>query len=100
MTEMAPEADAGAHPEGLPGANSPMDAGVQPLDALMSSLGWHNHELVVRCPAGLTHKAVQKARRGRRITRRMQQKILEAVNAAAGEGRRYGIEELFNYRGR
>lgn len=99
MTETAPDADAGTHDEGLPGENSPMEAGVQPLDALMTSLGWHNHELVVRCPAGLTHKAVQKARRGRRITRRMQQKILDAVNAAAGE-RRYELGALFNYRGR
>lgn len=76
-----------------------MEAGLQPLDAILTGLGWHNHDLVVRCPDGLTHKAVQKARRGRKITRRMQHKILEAVNAAPG-GRHYALEELFNYRGR
>jgi hypothetical protein len=81
------------------GGPHPMDAGPQPLDAILVALGWHNHDLVVRCAEGLTHKAVQKARRGRKITRRMQHKILDAVNSAP-DGRRYTMEELFNYRGR
>ncbi len=58
--------------------------GVQRLDALMKS--WHldNHDLV---EAGgekeqLTHKQVQRARSGRRLTLRMMQKVARALNAA------------------
>lgn len=75
-----------------------MQAGSQPLDALMRQHGWNNHELVAHSDEHLTHKVVQKARAGRRLTRRAQEKILRAVNQAASKG--YRLEELFNYRGR
>ena len=78
---------------------SGMQAGLQPLDSLMERHGWTNHDLVVRSAEDLTHKVVQKGRKGRRLTRRAQQKILLAVNRAA-EGTEYKLEELFNYRGR
>lgn len=84
-------------------ANEPlsgMNAGLQPLDAIMERQGWTNHDLVVRSVEELTHKVVQKGRKGRRLTRRAQQKILLAVNRAAAEGTQYTLEELFNYRGR
>jgi hypothetical protein len=79
---------------------SGMDAGPQPLDQLMERHGWNNHALVLQSAMALTHKVVQKARRGRKITRRAQQKILAAVNAVAGEKENYRLEDLFNYRGR
>lgn len=79
---------------------SDMDVGIQPLDAIMTEKGIKNHDLVAAMPPGtLTHKQVQKARKGRRLTMNTQDKIHEALNAySAPES--YGFEELFNYRGK
>ncbi len=75
-----------------------MEAGTQPLDALMLDAGLCNHDLVAASPSGLTHKQVAKARRGRKLTRRLQDKVVAAWNSARGEERQSA--ELFNYRGR
>ena len=76
-----------------------MDAGVQPLDAILTELGISNHTLVANAPVGLTHKKVQNARRGRRLTRRMQRRIQETLSKAAPD-HTYRLEDLFTYRGR
>lgn len=60
-----------------------------------------NHALVEISTEHLTHKMVQKARKGRKITRNIQNKVLNAVNAVR-KGR--GVElmkmtDLFNYKG-
>jgi len=89
------------------------DLGPQPLDTLLDTLGIDNHRLVAASTEQLTHKQVQKARKGRRISRNSQQKILKALNAipapplVAGEGAGpvaeapekhvYMMAELFNY---
>jgi hypothetical protein len=57
--------------------------GVQPLDAILTNLGLDNHDLVATSPQFLTHKAVQRARKGRRLTAHMQRRILEALGRAA-----------------
>ncbi len=77
-----------------------MDVGVQPLDAVMTANEISNHDLVAAMPPGfLTHKQVQKARKGRRLTMNMQDKVLEALNAyAAPES--YEFKQAFNYRGK
>lgn len=75
-----------------------MDAGLQPLDALLSRLEIPNHALVENSDEHLTHKVVQKARKGRKVTRNAQQKILRALNTATG--RNHSMEDIFNYRGR
>ena len=97
------------------------DFGPQPLDALLAELGIDNHALVAASTEQLTHKQVQKARKGRYITRNIQGKILAALNALAplqdvpvqgdagegepleGEGekakkRLFTLAELFTYR--
>lgn len=82
------------------GNESVRDLGPQPLDAVMREHGLGNHDLVALRPVDLTHKAVQRARRGRRLTRRMKLRITEVLNAALagrGVGRRFGERELFNY---
>jgi len=79
---------------------SDMDVGVQPLDAIMTEKGIKNHDLVAAMPPGfINHKQVQKARKGRRLTVHMQEKILEALNAFS-EPVSYEFNELFNYRGK
>ena len=75
-----------------------MDAGIQPLNLLMQAQSLRNHDLVEASTENLTHKQVQKARQGRKITFRMQKKILLAWNSLQEEA--FVLEQLFNYRGR
>lgn len=81
-----------------------MNAGVQPIDAIMETHGLKNHDLVAAASAqsGLTHKEVTKARKGRHLTARTQRRVLTALNACliSREIPPVSITELFNYRGR
>lgn len=77
-----------------------MDVGVQPLDAIMTEKGIKNHDLVAACTPGLiNHKQVQKARKGRRLTTNVQDKILDALNAYS-DPESYEFDQVFNYRGK
>ena len=73
-----------------------IECGVQPLDTIMEERGLKNHDLVAASKDGLTHKQVQKGRRGRRLTRNIQDKIVAALSASTGEV--YKLDRLFNYR--
>jgi hypothetical protein len=77
-----------------------MDVGVQPLDGIMTEKGIRNHDLVAAMPPGfINHKQVQKARKGRRLTPNMQEKVLEALNAClAPESEAFS--DIYNYRGK
>ncbi len=81
------------------------DLGPQPLDEILSAIGIGNHALVDLSTEQLTHKQVQKARKGRRVSVNIQRKILKAINAravvpgAAEPKRIYELGDLFNYRG-
>jgi hypothetical protein len=81
-----------------------MNLGEQPLDRVLRERGLSNHDVVAASPAPLTHKAVQRARKGRRLTRRTQLRVAEAVNralVAAGEGgATLAVSDLFNYGGK
>jgi hypothetical protein len=79
---------------------SDMEVGVQPLDAIMEEKGLKNHDLVAAMrPGFINHKQVQKARKGRRLTVHMQEKVLEALNASSA-GASYEFRDLFTYRGK
>lgn len=73
------------------------EMGTQPLDARLRTLGLENADLVEASSEQLTHKQVARARKGRRLTRRMQDKVRRAYEAASGESER--LEDLFTYRG-
>ena len=73
-----------------------LELGPQPLDALMEQRGLKNHDLVAASKDGLTHKQVQKGRKGRRLSRNIQDKVAAAFAAHTGEPCR--LEQLFNYR--
>ena len=77
-----------------------MDVGVQPLDAIMTEKEIKNHDLVNVAPPGfITHKQIQKGRKGRRLSMHLQDKVLDALNAfSAPES--YEFTDLFNYRGK
>ena len=76
--------------------------GPQPLEKLMVESGLDNHDLVAASPEPLTHKAVQRARKGRRLTPHMKVRIAVAVNralAAKGQGPEQELfaRDLFTY---
>ena len=85
---------------------SERDHGPQPLDALMEKWGLSNHELVETSTEQLTHKQVQKARKGRQMTLKMMIKVNRAFNITLwykmnDEQKEafveYGHKDLFSY---
>ncbi len=73
-----------------------LELGVQPLNKIMEELALKNHDLVAASTEGLTHKQVQKGRKGRRLTRNIQDKIVLALSTASSES--YTCAQLFTYR--
>ena len=69
--------------------------GEQPVVHIMERHGLSAHDLVAASTEHLTHKMVSRARKGRRLTPNVQQKVLNAVNAATGG--EYVRADLFNY---
>jgi hypothetical protein len=80
--------------------------GPQPLIALMESWRLENHDLVDASPEQLTHKQVQRARNGRRLTLKMMMKLARSLNIAIWNRLKdaekeqfveYLHKDLFNY---
>ncbi|MBP85067.1 MAG: hypothetical protein CMO61_14595 [Verrucomicrobiales bacterium] len=77
------------------------DLGSQPINELLKKWGIDNHELVEASKEQLTHKQVQKARKGRRVTANIQKKILNALKSVTEErglDSEASLVDLFNYR--
>lgn len=80
-----------------------MQMGVQPLDAILNQHELKHADLVEVSTEQLTHKMVAKGRKGRRLSLKIQMKIVHALNAALAlrvPGRTYAARELFNYKGK
>ncbi len=58
------------------------DLGTQPLQPLMERWGVTNHDLVEASPEQLTHKQIQRAQAGRRLTLKMMMKVARSLNIA------------------
>ncbi|MBB5351954.1 hypothetical protein HNR46_002193 [Haloferula luteola] len=58
------------------------EKGPQPVEALMEAWGLSNHDMVDASPEQLTHKQVQRARKGRVLTLAMMQKVTRTLNIA------------------
>jgi hypothetical protein len=58
------------------------DLGIQPLDAIMQRWEVTNHDLVEDSPEQLTHKQIQRAKAGRRLTLKMMMKVARSLNIA------------------
>lgn len=71
------------------------DLGEQPIVKIMAELGLKPHDLVSASTEQITHKMVAKAIKGRRLTPRVQRKVLNALNKAAAK--EYSLQDLFNY---
>ena len=71
------------------------DLGVQPLDGIMIKFGLSNHDLVRVSTQQLTHKMVQKARQGKKLTLNARQKVLTALKLAVPE-HVFSLKDLFH----
>ncbi len=71
------------------------DLGPQPIAGLLAQRNLKPHDLVAASSHQLTHKMVSRACKGRRLTLDSQNKILDALNAAAGQN--CSLKDLFNY---
>lgn len=74
--------------------------GIQPLDAVMLEYGLTNHDVVAATTEPLTHKAVQRARKGRLLTQRTQRRVVEAMRkalATKNAEHSYVLADFFNY---
>ncbi|MEM7148167.1 MAG: hypothetical protein AAF591_23910 [Verrucomicrobiota bacterium] len=83
-------------------AGKQLEYGEQPLEGVMERAGISNQDLVAASGEGLTHKQVRRARKGRRLTRKMQEKVVRALNGVMREREdavEYEVKEVFNYRG-
>ena len=70
--------------------------GRQPLEALLAELKLTSQDLVKSSGEQLTFKQVKKARTGVRLAPHIQNKVLNALNACAGEIR-FKLKDLFSY---
>lgn len=74
------------------------DFGPQPLEDLLQSWGFSHHDLVEVSPEQLTHKQVQRACTGRKLTLKMKQKLARTLNFAVwGRLTNEEREEYFEY---
>ena len=71
------------------------ELGPQPLIAVMERWELENHDLVEASPEQLTHKQVQRAKAGRRLTLKMMMKVARALNIAIWERLDAGKKEKF-----
>ncbi len=76
--------------------------GVQPLDRVMTEHELGNHALVAASTEPMTHKAVQRARKGRRLTKHMKQRMADALNLLIKQKgveieRPWVVKDLFTY---
>lgn len=72
--------------------------GPQPIGRLLQDLSLSHHDVVSASTEQITHKMVAKAAKGRRLSRKVQVKILNALNTAARQ--RFALSDLFTYTGR
>jgi hypothetical protein len=71
------------------------DLGEQPIAGIMLEHGLKPNDLVSNSTEQITHKMVSRAVKGRRLTPKIQQKILNALNKAVGK--QYGLKDIFTY---
>jgi hypothetical protein len=91
---MEPETDTPAEPT--------RNFGKQPIEALMAEHGLGNHDVVAASEEPMTHKAVQRARYGRKLTPHMKRRMVTALNRAVTlQGKTleaaWRVSDLFTY---
>lgn len=89
-------------PEEIESEEVERNFGLQPLDGIMTEAGLDNHALVEASSEPMTHKAVQRARKGRRLTPHMKRRMAAALNEALTKlgtppEKPWGPKQLFTY---
>jgi hypothetical protein len=69
--------------------------GMQPLAKVMDELSLKPRDLTSASTEQITHKMVNRAMKGRRLTPHVQQKIVNALNNATHK--HFAVNDLFNY---
>ena len=69
------------------------DFGPQPIEDIQHGLT--HHDLVAASTEQITHKIVSRACKGRKLSRRVQLKLVGALNNATEE--QYVLKDLFTY---
>ena len=69
--------------------------GEQPIAKIMAEHRLKPHDIVRVSTEQITHKMIGRAVNGRRLTPKVQCKILNALNKAANSN--YSLKDLFNY---
>jgi len=72
------------------------DFGEQSIAKIMVEYGLKPNDLVRNSTGQISHKMVARASKGRRLTPRVQLKILHALNKATEKN--YSLKDLFNYK--
>jgi len=70
--------------------------GEQPIKQIMSEYNLTPHEIVAASTEQITHLMIKRATRGRRLTKHVQIKVLNALNKATNK--EFILKDLFNYR--
>ncbi len=71
------------------------DFGPQPIAEIMEKRKLKPHDLVAASTEQLTHKMVGRACKGRRLSRRVQLKVRNALNTVMEAN--YSLKDLFTY---
>jgi hypothetical protein len=76
-------------------AGGQYDYGPQPIAAIMEKRKLKPTDLVAASTEQITHKMVSRACKGRKLSRRVQLKIMRALNTATEQ--EYKLKDLFTY---
>ena len=69
--------------------------GEQPIKQIILQHNLKPHDIVAASTEQLTHLMIKRACKGRRLTKQVQTKVLNALNLAANKT--YGLKDLFKY---
>lgn len=71
------------------------DLGEQPIAKIMAEQELKPNDLVSNSAEQITYKMVGRAVKGRRLNLKIQYRVLNALNKAAGK--QYALKDIFNY---
>ena len=71
------------------------DLGEQPIAGIISEKNLKSHDIVNASTEQVTYKMISRAVKGRRLSPKVQNKILRAINILTGN--RYSLKDIFNY---
>lgn len=72
------------------------DLGEQPIKQIMLEHDLKPHDIVAASTEQITHLMIKRAAKGRRLTKHVQIKVLNALNKVLNKN--FALRDLFNYR--